>query len=235
MTPSPKKTWTTISRFDGGAVVTDLGPNKKKIAQLFRMLSSSGSERRNAFAALERTMQSEGIDWSDIGNWIEHGPECNDGKFTEAELQEFGQAMRAEGVEAGIKIGMARASNSGGNGHLTLPKPPEMAEYCHGRLGQLKDTSSANSSATCCDHAARTDADSGAAGIPRKPLHPTRRENLMLEPNPDQIEIFVNAIFRHAQDGFVSLRAFVEGSNDVFRKTPIKVVRNNLKFLCDAA
>ena len=46
---------------------------------------------------------------------------------------------RAEGVEAGIKIGLARASNGGGNGHLTLPKPVEMAEYCHERLGRLKD------------------------------------------------------------------------------------------------
>jgi len=56
----------------------------------------------------------------------------------------------------------------------------------------------------------------------------------MLEPDRDQIEIFVDAIFRHAQTGFVSLRAFVENSNDVFRKTPIRITRNNLKFLCDA-
>ena len=57
----------------------------------------------------------------------------------------------------------------------------------------------------------------------------------LLEPDRDQIEIFVDAIFRHAQTGFVSLRAFVEGSNDIFRRTPIKIVKNNLKFLCDAA
>src|SRR5262249_27578273 len=56
-----------------------------------------------------------------------------------------------------------------------------------------------------------------------------------LEPDRDQIEIFVDAIFRHAQTGFVSLRAFVEGSNDVFRRTPIKIIRNNLKFLCDSS
>lgn len=56
----------------------------------------------------------------------------------------------------------------------------------------------------------------------------------MLEPDRDQIEIFVNAIFRHAQAGFVSLRAFVEGSNDIFRKTPIRIVSNNLGFLCNA-
>jgi hypothetical protein len=57
---------------------------------------------------------------------------------------------------------------------------------------------------------------------------------MTLEPDRGQIEIFVNAIFRHAQTGFVSLRAFFEGSNDVFRRTPIRIIRNNLKFLCDA-
>jgi hypothetical protein len=95
----------------------------KRIAQLVRMLGSSGNERRVAFAALERTMQNEGAD----------------GKYTEEELQEYGQALRAEGVEAGIKIGQARASNGGGNGHLMLPSPAEMAGFCYGRRGQLKD------------------------------------------------------------------------------------------------
>jgi hypothetical protein len=119
--------------------VADLGPNKKRIAQLFRMLGSSGGERRNAFAALERVMQSEGISWSDIGNAIEHGGEHDEGKYTESEMQEYGQVARAEGVEAGIKIGLARVSNGGGNGHLALPKADEMARYCHERLGQLKN------------------------------------------------------------------------------------------------
>ena len=53
-------------------------------------------------------------------------------------MQEFAQAARAEGVEAGIKMGMARASNGSGNGHLTLPKPSEMAEYCHDRLASIE-------------------------------------------------------------------------------------------------
>jgi hypothetical protein len=56
----------------------------------------------------------------------------------------------------------------------------------------------------------------------------------MLEPDRDQIEVFINAIFRHARAGFVSLRAFIEGSNDVFRQTPIRIVSNNFKSLCDA-
>ena len=115
--------------------MADLGANKKRIAQLFRMLGSSGGERRNAFATLERTMQSAGITWSDIGNTIER----DDTKYTEVEMQEFAQAARAEGVGRGIEIGLVRARNGGGNGHLTLPRPVEMATYCHERLGQLKD------------------------------------------------------------------------------------------------
>jgi hypothetical protein len=116
--------------------VADLGPNKKRIAQVLRILGSSGGERRNAFAALERIMRSAGVTWTDIGDVIENGDE-NEGKYTESELQEYGQALRAEGVEAGIKIGMTRTSN--GNGHLALPKPSEMAEYCHDRPSRLKD------------------------------------------------------------------------------------------------
>jgi hypothetical protein len=113
----------------------DLGPNKKRIAQLVRLLGSSGGERRNAFAALERIMLSDGVSWTDIGDAIER----DEGKYTEAEMQEFAQAVRAEGLEAGIKIGLARVSNGGGNGHLLLPEPAEMAEFCHERLGRLKN------------------------------------------------------------------------------------------------
>ncbi len=101
------------------------------------MLGSSGGERRNAFAALERIMQSDGVTWTDIGNGIEHGSE-DDGKYTEAEMQEFAPGRSREGSR-GIKIGMARASNGSGNGHLVLPEPSEMAEYCHDRLARLKD------------------------------------------------------------------------------------------------
>src|SRR6516165_3090431 len=104
------------------------------------MLGSKDGERRNAFTALERSMQSAGVGWTDLGNAIEHGgAECNDGKYTEAEMLAFAQAARAEGVEAGIQIGLARAGNGGGNGQLTLPNPAQMAEYCHQRAGQLKD------------------------------------------------------------------------------------------------
>jgi hypothetical protein len=117
--------------------VADLGPHKEKIAKLLRMLGSSGGERRNAFAALERTMQSEGITWTDIGNAIEH---TADGKYTEDEMQQFALAVRKEGVEEGIKIGIARGrAQQQSNGHIVLPEPSEMAEYCRLRSHRLKD------------------------------------------------------------------------------------------------
>jgi hypothetical protein len=116
--------------------MADPGPNKK-LAQLFRMMGASDGERRAAFVKLESEMRSRGINWSDIGNAIER--DDDPGKYTETELQEYGRAMRAEGVEAGIKIGQARASNGSGNGHgYTLPKDTIMAEYCHQQLGRLK-------------------------------------------------------------------------------------------------
>jgi hypothetical protein len=113
--------------------VADPDSTRKRIAKIIRMLGSSGGERRSALAALEKAMQSGGVGWTDLGDWIEH----DDGSYSEAEMQELAQAARAEGVETGIKIGELRAHN--GNGHLTLPSPSEMARYCHGRLGQLKD------------------------------------------------------------------------------------------------
>jgi hypothetical protein len=111
--------------------VVDLDP-MTRIAQLTRLLGSTGGERRNAFAALERFMRSQGISWSDIGNAIEHSA---DGKFTKEEMQEVFATARKEGIDTGIKIGTARASN----GHIALPRAPEMAQYCHERLSRLKD------------------------------------------------------------------------------------------------
>jgi hypothetical protein len=57
----------------------------------------------------------------------------------------------------------------------------------------------------------------------------------MLEPDRDQLEIFVNAIFRHAKLGYISLRAFYECEDKPFRISPVQVVNGNLKFLIDVA
>ena len=77
------------------------------------MLGSSGGERRNAFAALERIMQSEGVTWTDIGDAIERDDEANTPR---SRCRNSPKLARTEGVEAGIKIGLARGSNGGGNG-----------------------------------------------------------------------------------------------------------------------
>jgi hypothetical protein len=75
-------------------------------------------------------MEGAGITWIDLGDWIEHS-------YSAVELQEYGRAERAEGVEQGIKIGETRAVQN--NGHITLPEPFEMAEYCHDRLNRLRN------------------------------------------------------------------------------------------------
>jgi hypothetical protein len=95
------------------------------------MLDASDEERRVAFPKLERAMQNAGFKWVDIGNFVA------DPRYTEAEVQQCAQAARAEGVEAGINIGLARASNGNGHGY-TLPKDTIMAEYCHQQFGRLK-------------------------------------------------------------------------------------------------
>ena len=120
---------------------------RQKIAQLVRLLGTTArGERVSAWHALERTMDGAGVDWNDLGNWLERDGELerDEGKYTESEMQEFAQAARAEGVEAGIKIGMARASHGGGNGHVILPKPLDIAEYCHQRLSRMKDDTQRN-------------------------------------------------------------------------------------------
>src|SRR5262249_24776164 len=69
-------------------------------------------------------------------------------------------------------------------------------------------------------------------------LHPNRREDMMggqvLEPDRNQIEIYVDAIFRHASTGFISLRAFFEGQDKKFRISSVPVIPGNFKFLFDA-
>src|SRR5262245_30679167 len=115
--------------------MVDLGPNKQKIAKLLRLLGTpSLSERRTTWDKLKERMQADGINWSDIGNWIEAQ---DNQKYTEAEMQEHAQIAREKGVEAGIQIARASANGHGG-GAGTLPSTPIMAEYCHQQLSRLK-------------------------------------------------------------------------------------------------
>ena len=61
-----------------------------------------------------------------------------------------------------------------------------------------------------------------------------------LEPDRDQIEVFVNALFRYAPTqaplGYISMRAFYDdGGNNVFRIMPAQITNGNLKFVLEVA
>jgi hypothetical protein len=113
----------------------DLAPIKERLAKCIRLFGSA--ERANARAMTERALASIGASWTDLGDWIEHTAE---GKYTEDEVQQLALAVRKEGIEEGIKIGLAQAqTQQHRNGHIALPEPAEMARYCHERLNRLKD------------------------------------------------------------------------------------------------
>ena len=177
-------------------------------------------------------MQSEGVSWTDIGDAIEH----DEGKYTEDEMQEFAQAGPRRRRRGGNK------DRPGAREQRRRQRAPDAAEACGDgavlprapRPIEGRQAARFRQRHVCASHSEDGACRQGRLGYLASLYIQTRREDLMLEPNRDQIEIFVDAIFRHAQAGFVSLRAFVEGSNDVFRKTPIRIISNNLKFLCDA-
>jgi hypothetical protein len=99
--------------------VADLAPIKERLAKCIRLFGSA--ERANARTMTERAA-SVGASWTDLGDWIEHS-------YSEDEMLEMVAAVRKEE--------RARAQQS--NGHIVLPEPSEMAEYCHQRLGRMKD------------------------------------------------------------------------------------------------
>jgi hypothetical protein len=126
--------------------------HKKRIATLVRLLGTpERGERAKAWRMLERAMTSASVSWTDLGNWIEQGDT----------LRSLAQAMERMGInpnnvvswikdggendmraiydaalQEGIKRGMQQKN---GNGHIMLPEPSEMAEFCRQRLNQLKD------------------------------------------------------------------------------------------------
>jgi hypothetical protein len=56
----------------------------------------------------------------------------------------------------------------------------------------------------------------------------------MLEPDRDQLEMFVDAMFRHASEGFVAVRSFHEGADKPFRLSTAAMT-GGLRFLIDVA
>jgi AAA domain len=57
----------------------------------------------------------------------------------------------------------------------------------------------------------------------------------VLEPDRDQLEIFVNALFRYAHDGVVSLRSFFENRSEAFQIVPLPLNGSGLVGLIDIA
>jgi hypothetical protein len=111
--------------------VLDLAPVKERLAKCIRLFGSA--ERASARTMTERALASVGASWTDLGDWIEHS-------YSEAEMCELVAAVRKDAVDEGIKIAMVRVqARTRSNGHIMLPEPSEMAEYCHQRPSQLKD------------------------------------------------------------------------------------------------
>jgi hypothetical protein len=100
--------------------VVDLAPVKGRLAKCIRLFGSA--ERANARNMTERALASVGASWTDLGDWIEHS-------YSEDEMLEVVATIRKE----------ERARMPHHNGHFMLPEASEMAEYCHERLGRLKD------------------------------------------------------------------------------------------------
>jgi hypothetical protein len=98
--------------------VADLAPIKERLAKCIRLFGSA--ERANARTMTERALESIGASWTDLGDWIEHS-------YSEAELCELVDTVR--------KQERTRAPQS--NGHIVLPEPSEMADYCYARHGRL--------------------------------------------------------------------------------------------------
>jgi hypothetical protein len=116
--------------------VPDLTPDAiRKLAACVRSLSAdNNNERRAAWTGLCSLLKTDGIDFRDLGNLVESAV---DDRYTKTEMLELSAAARKEGVETGIKIGEARASQN--NGHITLPEPSEMAAYCYVNRGRLEE------------------------------------------------------------------------------------------------
>ena len=113
------------------------------------------------------------------------------------------------------------------DGQLSFPKPVAI-EKIYEREGKKWFVVEGSATGLTADHLtlAATGADAQDPAAP--PLCPA-----MLEPDRDQIEIFVDAIFRHAGDkGFVAVRSFLEHEDKVFRRS-IADLAGGLRFLVD--
>jgi hypothetical protein len=104
--------------------MADLAPIKDRLAKCIRLFGSA--ERANARTMTERALASVGANWTDPGDWIENS-------FSEEEILEAVDVVRKEERQR------AQQNVPQSNGHIVLPEPSEMAQYCHARLSRLKD------------------------------------------------------------------------------------------------
>ena len=63
--------------------MADLGPNKKRIAQLFACWAPAAASAATRSLRWSAHAESEGISWSDIGDVDRERWRCDDGKYTE--------------------------------------------------------------------------------------------------------------------------------------------------------
>ena len=103
--------------------MADLAPIKDRLAKCIRLFGSA--ERANARTMTERALASVGANWTDPGDWIENS-------FSEEEILEAVDVVRKEERQR------AQQNVPQSNGHIVLPEPSEMAQYCHARLQPIE-------------------------------------------------------------------------------------------------
>lgn len=101
------------------------------------MLGSSGGERRNAFTALERVMQSEDVSRTDIGDVIEF--ERDDGRYTEAKCRNLPRPPAPKGSRRGSRSACRARVTEAAIVTSRCRRQWKWPDFCHTRRGQLKD------------------------------------------------------------------------------------------------
>ena len=147
---------------------------------MVRMLGLRARRKRRNLPPWSAPCGARALPGSDIGNVDRAGRqvEHDDSKYTESEMQEFAQASAPRGSKRESRS--AWRARRRAMDISCCPKPSEMAEYCHQRLGRLKNDKQREFVADMYrDHAARQELVAGAAGISGEYLHSNRWEDLM--------------------------------------------------------
>jgi len=118
------------------AAVANIAPIAGKLAKCIRMLGDKNrGERAAAFRVLERTMESNGVDWNDLGDRIEQ-PGLSTADM-EAILERGKELGRQETRGASNGHGTPYASSHGTPGNHQMPSLLDMVMFCFNRVDQL--------------------------------------------------------------------------------------------------